>query len=132
MKGDVRIILSLCCAYLAFGGRSSAQTPPPVGVLEFLDGASLHGRLRSMSPERGVGWEHPEAQQLIEFRPANLASIVFDNVKPIVTPSKPTCRFRFLNGDELYGNLSVITEGTVELETWFGGSLQAPRDMVQS
>src|SRR5262245_42011834 len=103
------------CAFLVSCGGARADTPPEGGILEFLDGAFLHGRLRSMSAERGVGWEHPEAKQLIEFRPANLASIVFDNVKPIVMESKPTCRFRFLNGDELYGNLSAVDDRTVEL-----------------
>src|SRR5262249_55713690 len=89
------LVLSVLTAGLAWRSGAWAGTPPVVGVLEFLDGASLHGRLRSMGPERGVAWEHPEAKQVIEFRPANLASIVFDNVKPIETPSKPTCRFRF-------------------------------------
>ncbi len=125
-------LLTAAWTLLAICSTASADTPASDGVLEFLDGASLHGRLRSMSAERGIGWEHPEAKKLIELRPSNLASIVFDNVKPIMTPWKPTCRFRFLNGDELYGNLSAIDERTVEMETWFGGNLIAPRASVQS
>ncbi|MCI0536494.1 MAG: hypothetical protein L0Z50_14835 [Verrucomicrobiales bacterium] len=131
-KTNANLILTACCVWLALGSTALADPAPTAGILEFLDGASLHGRLRSMSPERGVGWEHPEAKQLIQFRPANLASIVFENVKPVLPQSKHTCRFRFLNGDELYGNLSAISEETVELETWFGGNLKAPRDSVQS
>ena len=102
------------------------------GVIEFLDGSVLHGRLRSMNPERGVGWEHPEAKQLIEFRPGNLASILFEGAKPISTELRPTCRFRFHNGDELFGHLTAIDAEHVEMETWFGGNLRAPRDAVQS
>ena len=50
------------CVFLTLWSSVLADTAPAIGVLEFLDGASLHGRLRSMSPERGVGWEHPEAK----------------------------------------------------------------------
>src|SRR5438034_11460008 len=75
-KSRAKTILAASCVLLALWSSAWADTPSALGVLEFLDGASLHGRLRSMSPERGVGWEHPEAKQLIEFRPANLASIV--------------------------------------------------------
>jgi len=131
-KAKAKTILVAAYLSLALWSAALADSAPAAGVLEFLDGASLHGHLHSMSPERGVSWEHPEAKQLIEFRPVNIGSIVFDNVKPIVTQSKPTCRFRFLNGDELYGNLSAISEQTVELETWFGGNLKAPRASVHS
>src|SRR5439155_2203131 len=81
---------------------------------------------------RGVGWEYPEARQLIEFRPSNIASIVFENARAINSQSKSTCRFRFHNGDELYGNLMAIDDDPVELDTWFGGNLKAPRDSIQS
>ncbi len=119
----------LLAAVLQFATRAAEG---PAGLLEFFDGAALHGRLQSMNPDRGVGWEHPEALKQIDFRPVNIASIQFDDVKSITTTVKPTCRFRFRNGDELYGNLASIGEETIELETWFGGSLKAPRDSLRS
>ena len=104
----------------------------PSGLIEFFDGGSLHGRLHSMNPERGVAWEHPEALKRIEFRPANIASIQFDEVKPVTSSVKPTCRFRFRNGDELYGTLTSIGDETIELDTWFGGNLKTPRNSLRS
>lgn len=132
--GLVRRVAAGWIALTVFLGVVSvlADGNTPSGVLEFLDGASLHGRLLSVNTGRGVGWEHAEARESIEFRPANLASILFNDARTIVLESRPTCRFRFRNGDELYGNLSGIDADSVELETWFGGNLKAPRDSVQS
>src|SRR5439155_9436749 len=62
----------------------------------------------------------------------NLAGIRFEASKPISVVSKPTCRFRFSNDDELFGNLGSADADHVEVETWFGGNLKAPRRAVQS
>src|SRR5438874_3033613 len=120
-----RIVLSCTTAFqlaaglvgVSFCGATVVAEPTQsAAVLEFLDGASLHGRLRSMNTERGVGWEYPEAKQLIEFRPSNIASIIFEGARPITARSHPTCRFRFHNGDELYGNLLGVDGERVELD----------------
>src|ERR1051325_10833185 len=100
LRGATLCLLSICVGLRA--QSAPAQAP---AVLEFLDGAYLHGRLLSMYTHRGVGWECPEARQLIEFRPGNIASIIFEGARPISARARPTCRFRFHNGDELYGNL---------------------------
>jgi hypothetical protein len=101
-------------------------------LLQFLDGSSIHGKLQSMSTDRGIGWQHPDAKDQIEFRPTNLAWVRFE--KPVTpTPSnKPTCRFRFKNGDELFGNLRTMSKDELELDSWFGDSLRAPRAALQS
>src|SRR6188768_3751281 len=107
---------------LAFGGSiavdcasaAAADVPPAVtntlpatavgtDLLQFLDGSSLHGKLRAVDVERGIQWQHPGAKQLIEFTPTNIASIGFENTHPVTAASQPTCRFRFNNGDEVLG-----------------------------
>src|SRR5687768_13802753 len=50
-------------------------------LLQFVDGSSLHGQLRSMKTTRGVGWAHPDARGLIEFQPTNIAWIRFEKPK---------------------------------------------------
>jgi hypothetical protein len=100
--------------------------------LQFLDGSSLHGSLRSVGVDNGIQWQHPAAQAVINFRTANLALIGFEN-SPAVPPISPaTCRFRFRNGDELFGRLTSLDTNTVGLETWFADRLQAARRSVQS
>jgi hypothetical protein len=101
-------------------------------LLQFLDGSSLHGQLRSIDLNGGIEWVHPGAINPIRFRPDNLAWIRFEKPRAINSLGQPTCRFRFNNGDEVFGSLSSIDSEKVELETWFGGTLQAPREALQS
>jgi hypothetical protein len=112
---------------------SAPATVPAVGdLLQFADGSSLHGKLRTMGTNQGVAWEHPDVKDAIHFRPTNIAWIRFASPKIVASPENPTCRFRFNNGDEVFGKLSAIDPTNVDLETWFGGALQATRQSLQS
>jgi hypothetical protein len=110
----------------------TASPSSPGDLLQFIDGSALHGRLRFMNATQGVGWEHSDAKGVIDFRPTNLAWIRFEKPKQVTTPSKPTCRFRFKNGDEVFGNLTTIDQDSLGLESWFGGALRTPRSALQS
>lgn len=130
---------------LAVGGVPSlaqpanpARVPTPAGsagfddLIQFFDGSLLHGRLRSMSTVSGVRWEHPEARRPIDFTPTNIAWIRFEESEPILARTRPGCRIRFANGDEVLGNLLALDAQHVELETWFGDRLLARRSALQS
>lgn len=101
-------------------------------LLQFIDGSSLHGRLRSMSVDRGVGWQHPDAPSLISFRPTNIAWIRFEKSVPAPSDDRPSCRFRFNNGDEVFGDLMGLDLEHAQLRTAFGGVLSAPRESLQT
>jgi hypothetical protein len=109
-----------------------AHGPPPNDLLQFLDGSSLHGKLSSIVASRGIAWEFPNAKRAIDFRPTNVAWIRFENPAPVANTSKPNCRFRFNNGDEVFGTLSAIDTEGFQLDAWFGGALKAPREALQS
>jgi hypothetical protein len=85
---------------ISAGSLVSSTAPASWDLLQFLDGSTLHGKLRSMLNGNGVRWEHPDARQPIDFKLSNLAWIRFENPKPVAPEIKPTCRFRFNNGDE--------------------------------
>jgi hypothetical protein len=101
-------------------------------LLQFLDGSSMHGQLRRMDREGGVRWQHPFAAQPFELKPDNLAWIRFPNSQALRAEAKPTCRFRFRNGDEVLGNLTLVDQDKIELQTWFGDRLVAQRDTVKT
>lgn len=128
--------LALAAAVQAAEGVSPAEpASAPAGfddLLQLFDGSSLHGRLRSMDQTSGVRWEHPDALEPIDFLPANIAWIRFDESQPVVLRQRPSCRFRFANGDEVLGNLLALDERRVELETWFGDRLVAERPALRS
>ncbi|MEO5803623.1 MAG: hypothetical protein ABIR24_08835 [Verrucomicrobiota bacterium] len=102
-------------------------------LLEFLDGSTLHGRLRAIDSDKGLRWEHPAAKQPIDFKPENIAWIRFPNANESAVPSsEPSCKFQFVNGDEFFGNFISLNENELELQTWFGGKFKTPRAMVRS
>ncbi len=98
-----------------------------------LDGSALHGGMAFLSPTDGLLWRHPNAAEALHFPFASLDSIQF-------TPSQSQagggqqslCRFRFANGDEIYGKIVGMDEAFLEMETWFSGALRADRKQVRS
>jgi hypothetical protein len=146
--GAWRIAVGLMAAVLLLGLRSAwaggelaqedaptnglSGTATPGDLLQFVDGSSLHGRLISISTNQGVGWQHPDAAQRIDFKPTNIAWVRFEKPVPITAQSKPTCRFRFQNGDEVFGKLTAMDSKNLELQTWFGGALRTPQNALQS
>jgi hypothetical protein len=112
----------------------SGPTRPAVDVFQFLDGSTLHGSLAGIDPEKGIRWKHPAAATPLEFLPRNAHQIRFAQaaLPPALSAAQQTCRFRFVNGDELTGNLLALDATHIELETWFAGKVRAPRAGVQS
>src|SRR5512133_734313 len=74
-------------------GSAPLRSDPALAgdILQFLDGSSLHGRLRSISTDQGVGWAHPDAKHVIQFRQTNLAWIRFAAPQAVLTADKPSC-----------------------------------------
>ncbi|MHC1766030.1 MAG: hypothetical protein AB9869_17305 [Verrucomicrobiia bacterium] len=155
MSGDVFSVLGMCQAlvgaFVLFGvgwasgparaavaPSAAAQTnvivsiPNEGDLLQFADGSALHGQLQSMTTASGVGWKHPDVKSLIEFRPTNIAWIRFAKPTPVSAASEASCRFRFHNGDEVFGRLSSMRDDRLELDSWFNGALETSREMLQS
>ncbi len=127
------IVLSGSAAQLAaINPQPSTPLSQPSDLLQFLDGASMHGHLRAMDTEQGVQWDYPAARQIIKFKPNNIAWIKFENAKRVATQAGPLCWFQFNNGDEVFGSLKSLDGGKLNLETWFGGDLEAPRKALQA
>lgn len=126
------LTICLSAAEVTSTHQAPSLRPGSSDFLQFLDGSSLHGKLSAIDPSQGIAWEHPDAKAPIRFKPDNLAWIRFEKPTPINLRNQPGCRFRFNNGDELFGNLASIDREHLELEAWFGGSLRTPRHALQS
>jgi hypothetical protein len=112
--------------------NSSTSTNLRAGVLQLFDGSLLHGDLFAMSPTTGVSWNFPAAPKALRFGPTNIASVRFDKTSRAVGSARPGSRFRFKNGDDIYGDLSQVTPSDISLETWFGNDLKSPREAIHS
>jgi len=99
-------------------------------LLQFLDGTILHGALKSVEIARGLRWEHPEANAPFDLAPAQVALVRFPNASSLALA--PSCHIRFAGGDDLFGSVVSLDGGTLELNTWFGGTLKIPRAAVQT
>ncbi len=97
-----------------------------------LDGSLLHGELRSLSLEEGLVWEHPHALEPFGLPLDRLDSIRFPPRQDWRGGEAAQCRFRFVNGDEIYGRLLSMDRHRLELECHFGGPFRADRSQVES
>ena len=102
------------------------------GLLQMFDGTSLHGTLESISTQQGVAWAFPAAQGPLVLKPDNISGIRFESAVTTNRSNKPTCRFRFHNGDEVLGDLVGIEGDTAIIQSWFGGQLRSPKQAFSS
>jgi hypothetical protein len=102
----------------------------PGDLLQFLDGATLHGALQGMDAGLGLRWRHPDATKAFDLQPAHVDFLRFSHAQPVT--NSPNCHFRFFSGDELFGSLVSMNDENLELTTWFGGALKTPRGAVQT
>jgi hypothetical protein len=119
------LLLALC--------ESIAHGAPASGLLQLFDGTSLHGALDGISTQNGVAWSFPAARGPLALRPDNISTIRFDTVVAATNrATRPTCRFRFHNGDEILGDLVGINGDTATIRSSFGGELKSPKEAFSS
>jgi hypothetical protein len=114
----------------AFGAAATNAAPAPSELLQFLDGAVLHGALQGVDAARGLRWEHPDAKTPFDLMPAHVDFVRFTQAKSLALA--PSCHIRFADGDDLFGSVVSLEGGTLEFNTWFGGTLKIPRAAIQT
>jgi hypothetical protein len=99
-------------------------------VVEMLNGDSLSGTMLGYDPGTGVTWKNDAAVGDIIFKSQSIARIKLQHaLPPGVSPQKPS-RLHLSNGDELIGELMMINQSNISLNTWYGGVLNIPRSEV--
>jgi hypothetical protein len=127
---NVKRALPILIALLAFASSVFADSAP--GLIQLFDGTSLHGTLKSISTQKGIAWDFPAARGPLVLKPDNISGIRFESAESTNRPNKPTCRFRFHNGDEVLGDLVGIEGDTAIIQSWFGGQLKSPKQAFSS
>ena len=125
-------VLLLLCRLTCNAQETNAPTYPVGDLLHFFDGSALHGSLKGIDRQNGIQWQHPFADAPIQFFPTNIDEIRLRGAKLDVADSKVSCRFRFADGDEVYGNLRSLDTNAVTMDTRFGKDLRVPRSMMDS
>lgn len=115
------------------------DAPPPArgrDSIQFRNGDVLYGKLQSITATNGVAWEHPDAEQSIQFAIEQIAEIKLppeagDANTNTPAPSVSYCQVKLFNQDQLEGKLLACDEHKLVLSTWYGGTLEFPRNTVQ-
>ena len=131
MRGKAKWFAGLwalvCSLHLAWGADAVRE-----GEIQLSDGSLLHGGLFSASTKDGLAWNHPASKASLRFKPEAVGLLRFAQATGQPTNFNPGTRVRFKNGDEILGNLKSLENGKMVIETWFGGLLTAPEDVVEA
>ena len=104
-------------------------TENALDTIKFKNNDSLHGNLISLSPEKEIKWNSPEAKNEIVFTPDNISSVTFGRVSK--GSEKADSTIYLTNGDALRGRLLELNANTLVLDTQFAGKLNIKRSMVK-
>jgi hypothetical protein len=121
--------------FLLLFAASAAAAPMGTfrsGLLQLLDGSTLHGGLQGIAETNGLAWKHPASSQPLQLYFTNLNTVRFDKAEPAEHDFKPASRFHFKNGDQIIGNILSINDGKLTIESWFGSDLHAPLDALEA
>ena len=121
-------LLALCLASAAFG----AETPRGKQTLKFANGDQLFGSLVSMSRSDGLRWKHPDARDPIQFALSNVVSIELANVLLPTTTNGIPCMIELTNDDSFEGDLVVLDDKSLTVDTVFGGRIVIPRGLLRA
>jgi len=110
------------------GGPGAVPKAPVEDVLKFRNADLLHGTLLGISAADGLRWSRTDSKAPLVFALDNLAEVQFG--APPVPRAGTQSRVRLTNGDSLAGELVALTADTLQLQTWYAGSVTLKRPMV--
>lgn len=126
--GRVLALATLLGTASAPGASLAAEGRP--GVLQLLDGSTLHGELKGIATN--LAWTHPAARGELGFQFTNLAMIRFEKAEAPERSFKAGSRFQFRNGDELIGSILGIRENKLRFQSWLGESVEAGIEALET
>jgi hypothetical protein len=98
--------------------------------IQMANGDFLYGKLLNIGANHQIRWQHPDAQQPIEFKTTNITQIDLANARQVDDTNN--CRVDLINNDGLRGNLVSCDKDSVVLDTTCAGQLRLSRAMLES
>ena len=124
----------LAMGWLSAGAQSAPVVTSPVpdstDIVEFLSGDILRGRFVGMGPE-GLRWQHETAGTTLTIKPQGVYKIRLARSRPVPVHGTDAV-VRFVNGDEIRGELREMDEKTLVLRTWYAADLRVQRAGIAS
>jgi hypothetical protein len=85
----------------------------------------------SVVPEAGIRWRHLDVKEPITFDSANAIELQLGPRPPRTSRAQHRSVVELTNGDQLAGDIVSLSDKTLVLNTWYAGSLQIKRPMIQ-
>jgi len=127
-----RWLTAAACGLLITAFAHADSPPSEADELRFLNGDRLHGRLLSVSPDEGLLWRHPKAQEPILF---SLDSVSDVRLATRTAPRREQslhAQVRLTNDDELRGEILSLDKDRLRLRTSYAGEVALRRLMLKA
>ncbi len=98
-------------------------------MIRFRNEDQLPGRLQALTKE-GVVWESDLQMEPASFRMKQLLDVTLTAETPLVKAGHEATLV-LARGDSVRGQIAAVTDGMVELDTWFAGRMKFPREMIR-
>lgn len=98
-------------------------------LLRFINGDQLHGSFQGIELGGLSKWQRDDLSEPAIFKASQLRHIVLHQGQP----SKPLgslASISLVNGDQIPGSITALTEDAITVQTSFGAPLTLPRDQV--
>lgn len=132
MRLMLSILLQVALCLACFPAEPAAENTGRGGILQLIDGSSLHGSLESIHETNGLVWNYAAAKAPLAFSLSNIALVRFEAAEAAPHSFTAACRFHFKNGDELIGNIVEIKDNKLRFQSWFGDDVQASADSLNA
>ena len=102
-----------------------------IEAVHLINGDILQGKFISFDDKSGLVWRHPNIKPDLKVDPKQIARVTFaPNNKETAKPMRS--RVALVNGDQLAGDLTELTDKQLMLNTWYAGRISIDRNAVRT
>lgn len=125
------LIVGLWAGQVA-GWAGTAAATSASDIIWLNNGERLRGELINLDQQRSVLWRHPDIAEPVAFPLQGIDRIRFGGRTAEKSNEANPCLVRLVGQDELEGDLLALTSSNAVLQTWYAGTLNIPRNCLDS
>lgn len=108
---------------------SPPRPGPKEGILRFRNGDTLHGLLVNITNAGQCEWRHPDSKEPLHFSTQNTIQM---NLPGGGVPPTGNAVILLSNGDSLRGDVELLDDNNLTLNTAYAGVLKIKRTMIRA
>ena len=100
--------------------------------IELKSGDIFRGSFGGLDAKSGIMWNHPHVSPQLNITPAHVKHVQFGDNQAPGRVKEHSSKITLVNGDGLSGDLISLKDGTLTLNTWYGGEMQIEQSAIKS